>query len=86
MRVSTFSIEFGLCGFGISPRGMIPQIRLGIARLWCIPGSVYGRLHEQENQLITDSIALANALQELRKADAMRVRKFEIVRSGRSPC
>lgn len=50
-------IEIGLCGFGASG-GLIPELRLGVVRLWCCRGSAFGKLRD----------ALSRACDELRRA------------------
>lgn len=55
----TFAIEIGRCGFGVSG-GLVPEIRLGIVRIWTCSGSVVSQLAKLRQ-------ALADAAQELRR-------------------
>ena len=54
----TFAVEFGLCGFGASS-GQVPELRLGVVRLWCCRGSIREQLRELR-------CSLADAVRELR--------------------
>lgn len=56
---STFAIEVGWCGFGMSG-GLVPEVRCGVIRCWFCRGSVAG-------QLSVLRVALAEAVAELKR-------------------
>ena len=59
MSVASFGIDIGWCGFGYEG-GLLPNIRLGIIRLWCCRGTIVGRFEKMQ-------MALADALKELKR-------------------
>jgi len=58
-RTRTFAVEFGCCGWGASG-GLVPELRLGVVRLWTCDGSVVEMLSKLR-------VALADAAAELKR-------------------
>ena len=48
--MATLAFEIGFCGFGVSD-GVIPELRLGVLRVWVCQGSVVDRLREYQAAL-----------------------------------
>lgn len=55
--MASFGIDVGWCAFG-AEGGLLPNVRLGIVRLWWCRGSIFDRLQKLH-------IALAEAAKEL---------------------
>jgi hypothetical protein len=59
--IGSLNIELGWCGFGAS-RGLFPEIRLGLVRLWCCRGSVFDHYAYLRSSLETARCELRRAL------------------------